>query len=651
MYVLTRDEVEEAVVYIRERGAFAFDVETRGADRINPRVAEVTWLSLATEDHSWVIPMGHPNGETTSVRLKPNKKGAARLARGVAYEDLNPRYDLSKEEERVFGPTPKQLSKAEVFGVLRPIFFDPDIEKIGHNIKFDLKAVAKYYGGVPPVPPYYDTVVGTWVRDVSYFDYALKTCAKKILKVEVEKGVGENVDLYGIDEVAKYSLIDARVTWDLYAALESWFEGQPRSQRLIRDLEMSVLEPVLQMEMTGVLVDEPLLREIGDELRADITVAEANAIRMAGPIDGKPFNVASNRHKQIVLYGRRGMKPKVLTPAGRKKADAGEELTISDYSVNAEALAEMEGDALVDQITHYQRLSKLYGTYVLPYIGGYKEKDGVREEIKPRLERGRIFAEFKQHGAESGRFASANPNLQNIPNRSAEGRRLRGVFVADPGQAFVVADFSQIEPRIIASLSGDKTMIETYRDGGDVYQVVADRLGVDRRIGKELVLSIAYGVGPTKISARTGLSTQQARDLMEFFSEEFRAVPKHKAMVINKARRRRGSETILGRFRPLPHIKYGTRDEIAKAERQAYNHRIQGSAADVMKMALVGIYDTLPSEARLLLTVHDEVVVSVPEHLVEDVSHIVKAQMEAVDLFTVPLVAEVGSGHSWGEAH
>jgi DNA polymerase-1 len=454
----------------------------------------------------------------------------------------------------------------------------------------------------------------------------------------VEKGVGENIDLYSFEEVAEYSAQDSRVTWDLWVFLESRFT-QRRAQAL-RDLEMSVLEPVLEMEAEGTRIDVPRLTEIGDALRTDTDVAHRNAVREAGPIEGKPFNIGSNPQKQQVLYGKRRLKPTKLTPSGKKRAKKGEALSISDYSVDAEALADLGHDTLVQHIQTYQSKSKLLSTYIDPYLG---------EES--RLEGNRIHTSFNQTGAESGRFSSSGPNLQNIPNRSEDGRRLREVFVSDEGETLVVADYSQIEPRIIASLAGDKTMTDTYYDGGDVYQVVADRLSVSRPVGKELVLSIAYGVGPAKISARTGLGVLEARELLHFFAQEFSAVPKHKAAVINKARRMKYAETVLGRRRPLPAFRSRSRDEVSKAERQAYNHRIQGSAADVMKMALVGIYDNLPPEARLLMTVHDEVVVSAPEDMADEVGDIVKKQMEAVDLFTVPLVAEVGSGHRWSEAH
>jgi DNA polymerase-1 len=328
---------------------------------------------------------------------------------------------------------------------------------------------------------------------------------------------------------------------------------------------------------------------------------------------------------------------------------------VHDWSVDHATLSHYRGRSpLVDALLEYSSVNKLHGTYVLPYLGGAPARaDG--ETAKPVVSRlgrdKRIYAQFKQHGAESGRFSSANPNLQNIPSRSAEGKKLREVFVADPGHLLVVADYSQIEPRIIASLSGDATMIRTYRDGGDVYEAVADRMGVTRSIGKELVLSIAYGVGPQTISVRIGCTPQEARDLMGFFNDKFPAIAVHKNRVLQRTRRHRYAETVLGRRRPLPAIAWADEAKRAAAERQAYNHVIQGTAADVMKIALVNIHAALPDGAAMLMTVHDEVMVQCPEGQQDVAIDVVRREMEAArpSAIVVPLVADVNTGRNWAE--
>ena len=635
------EQLAEIVQRVTEVGGFAFDVETMGTDRGNPRKGRVTWLSIATDGYAWAIPMGHPNGELIYEWPKLNAKGKDRFYRlGKCYSELNPKYDFSVETHRLFEDPPPQLSRIVVFRALRPIFFSEDLEKVGHNVKFDIHAVSQHYPEMI-APPYYDTHIAAWLKDVTKRgNLKLDDLAEEMLGMKVEKGVGKEIERHAFSVVAHYGALDAHATWLLYRYMEENIFAPSRTLALLRDLEMSVLEPVLEMEANGTRIDTDALAVAGQRLRRKIRNSEEAAMSLAG----RPFNINSNPDKQQLLYNDLGLKPTKLTPGGRKKPEG--QRTIKDFSVDHESLEALVGGrhtGLIEQILAYQKFSKLYGTYVVPYVGD--------EDRPSALDRGRIHTQFVQTGAESGRFSSRNPNLQNVPSRSEDGRLLREVFVADDGEMLVVADYSQIEPRIIASLSGDKTMIQSYLDGGDVYQTVADRLGVTRPVGKELVLSIAYGVGPAKISARTGLSQREAKDLMTFFAEEFRAIPRHKASVIVKARRTGYAETVLGRRRRLPHIRLSNYELAGKAERQAYNHRIQGSAADVMKLALVGIYDVLPVEARMLMTVHDEVVVSAPEHMAEEVGSVLRTQMEAIDLFTVPLVASVGIAHSWGGAH
>lgn len=942
--IVTQPErLDEIVDVCTQTKAFAFDVETMGPDRGNPRKGWVTWLSIATHKHVWVIPMGHPNGEVlltdpdlSATGLKRKANHLRRHGRGLLYEEYNPSSNFLKEPRVIFGPPPVQLRRGEVFPVLEPIFFDEDIEKIGHNVKFDLHAVGQHYGEIP-APPYYDTHVAAWLHDVTKRGkLGLADCIQRYLGWKMVKGVGEKIEKHAFSEVAKYSGLDASGTWDLRNHLEINVYGSDPVLARLRDLEMSVIEPVMEMESAGTRIDIDVLRGIGAALEQRIDAAEKVCIGMAGGrIDGKPFNLRSNRHKQIVLFDRRKLTPTVLTPKGKEKSNAGRELTSADYSVNADALNDVSHDPMVQQLQAHAMLTKLHGTYVIPYLGGEVRRTVAGKEkiehVESRLENGRIHTQFVQTGAESGRFScvagdtrlitsrgeftfeeylpvegdrvlthegrwrpvvrkiykgmdfmylvrsarggkltctadhrvltptgwvrvvdlsigdevlhvseqvvrersgqrggradrlqggrqanrqgssttagdnraqraahragapvaggvpggegtavltledgnqepyagqewfpapqlrggdrgwprlldeegersvrtvapdrdggtagvrstsssedggrpphrreqekqrsgqpgsrdqrgsqdfaqddwvveisplgpmgvwdievegdhsytahgflnhnSRSPNLQNVPNRTPEGRQLRKIFIADPGHRLVVADYSQIEPRIIASMSGDRTMVDTYRSGGDVYQAVADRMSVSRQAGKTLVLAIAYGVGPSKIANDIGCSMTEAKGLMNYFASEFPAVQRHKAKVITKARREMQSTTVLGRVRRLPEIRSRDLATASKAERQAYNHRIQGSAADVMKLALVGIYDALPSDARMLMTVHDEVVVSAPEAHARLVGEIVKTQMEAVDLFHVPLVAEVGIGHTWSDGH
>lgn len=663
--ITTSEQLDALVEDYSNLEAFAFDVETTGDNRLNPRRAQMLWLCLATTGRCDVIPMGHPHGDLISERPAPVLTGRRKLDKGKTYEELRPS-DLSRSVmERVWTPAPVQLSHTEVFTALRSVFMS-DATKVGQNVKFDLHSVGQYLGELP-APPYFDTHIATWLLDVSKKGgRSLDDLTRQFLGYDMTKGVGENVVEYGFNTVAAYSYLDGRYTWLLYQHLIERFAAlSPDTQKLLA-LEMEVLEPTMMMESSGVRIDVGILGSLDMLFRDNIEAAKAMCMYQAG----RTFNLNSPKDKQELLFkpkssGGQGLRIHKLTASGEKRVSAGEKPTIYDASTDAESLAYYPHNELVAQMQTYASFTKLLGTYVTPYLGGEKVsttngKSKV-EEVPSQLDGGRIYGRFNQTGAESGRYSSSAPNLQNIPNRTEEGKKLRSVFVPDKGHVLICADYSQIEPRIIASLAKDKTMLQVYRDGGDVYQAVADRLSgptsghqITRAVGKELVLSIAYGIGPESIGARTGLTMREAKELMEYFTSHFRSIPAHKNAVIAQARRRRYAETMFGRRRPLPGLFWNKPGERSKAERQAYNHTIQGSAADLMKFALVKVYDALLDwpEARLLLTVHDEVVITAPKAEAEQIAASVKEQMESIgkSRLAVPLVADVGMGLSWADA-
>jgi len=652
--ITTVDALDEMVKDYLMSEDFAFDIETMGDDRDNPLVTHVIWLSLANDLRSDVIPMGHPNGALISTRKKPNKKGRDRMDRGIAYEDLNPKYDLSVEDEFEFAPPPDQLDRGVVMDALRPLFESETILKIGHNVKFDIHGMSKYFPyGVQG--PFFDTLIASWLFDsrrvkgkmIGIGGLSLADCVKREFGDTLVKGVGKMIERHSFMEVAKYALLDAEATHDLYVSLTKKFT--PQIKRLM-DLEMGVLEPVLEMERSGVHIDTGVLREVDEEVTVEVADLEERMYRLAH----RRFNPRSNKDKQEILFlpkseGGQGIRSSKLTPAGVEKAAKGLDTTIYDKSVDNEVLEANSSNPMVSLLLDHGRRVKLHGTYVVPYLGGVPI--GSIKYKPSQLRNGRIYGQFKQSGTESGRFSSSNPNLQNIPSRTREGRIIRSAFTAYPGEVMIAADYSQIEPRIIASLAEDPTMIDAYLSGGDVYQTVADRMGVTRQVGKTLVLAIAYGVGPTKISGDIGCTMAEARSLMDFFRRSFPKIEAHKKGVIRDSKRRGYSETIFSRRRVLD-FKSTREDVRAMAERQAYNHLIQGSAADIMKIALINVYAALPDAATMLMTVHDEVVLSCPPDLVEEVKSIVVEEMEGSRpnrIIKVPLVAEVKSGHSWAD--
>ena len=663
--ITTQEQLDEFVRYYSKVEAFAWDVETIGDNRLYPVINDVCWISFATEGRVDVIPMGHPNGELEGHDKPLLLPGQRRLAEGKPILESHYSKDQRKWKPK-FGEAPEQLTPRQVFDAIEPIMFGSAL-KIAHNAKFDLKSVAKYYKGKVPLKPHFDTLMAAFIiNNLNKFDLGLAACVKRELGIVVEKGVGENVALHAFSEVAKYSGIDAEVTWKLYQSLAPKITGN--LQKVWR-LEMDVLGALCDMELTGAYLDQDALKTLAEEVEKGKIAAEAKCYKEAG----KAFAINSVPAKQLLLFGsENGQKPRlpapnpkfktVLTPKGQEAYKAGQPLTEVHYSVSAEALEFHRGkDALVDAILEYQDLNKLMTTYVTPYTGGdVKRVTNGKEKITQRkslLINGRVHTNFKAHGAETGRFSSSEPNLQNIPSSGEYGKLVRNLFVAPPGYKLVVADYSQIEPRIIASFSKDPVMVENYMTGGDIYTTIGDTMGVDRKAGKVLVLAISYGVGPDKIAASVGCTVKEAKDLLNRFEAKFSSIAQYKAKVIRMAKQA-GSipfvETMFGRRRYIPDLKSSEFGLLGRAERQAFNTMIQGSAADLMKLALVRAHSCFVNEpdVNVILTVHDELVTISPENKANEVAEAIRESMEGIKLsnITVPLIADVKIVDKWGEA-
>jgi DNA polymerase-1 len=300
-------------------------------------------------------------------------------------------------------------------------------------------------------------------------------------------------------------------------------------------------------------------------------------------------------------------------------------------------------------------------TYVTPYTGGeVKRVTNGKEKIVDRkslLINGKVHTNFKSHGAETGRFSSSEPNLQNIPSRGEYGKLVRNLFIAPKGYKLVVADYSQIEPRVIASFSNDEQLVNNYQDGGDIYTLIGNTMGLDRKAGKVLVLALSYGIGPDKIATSIGCSLKEAKALMNSFEAQFHDVTKYKAKEIRLAKQRAPIpyvETIFGRRRYLPDLLSKEQGLLSRAERQAFNTIIQGSAADIMKLALVrahSCFKDMPN-INVILTVHDELVTVTPEENAEETAEAIRISMEGIKLkeISIPLLADVQIVDKWGEA-
>jgi DNA polymerase I-like protein with 3'-5' exonuclease and polymerase domains len=663
--ITTEAQLQEFVDAYSKVDAFAFDVETIGENRIYPIINDVCWISFAIEGRVDVIPMGHPNGSFLFHTKPVLLEGKRRIAAGKPLTDVHYSKN-SKLWVPVFDDAPVQLTPAQVFRAIEPLMFS-DALKIGHNVKFDLKSVAKYFRGRVPTKPFFDTLMASFIaNNLTKNNLGLAACVKRELGIDVEKGVGANVAEHSFEDVAKYSGIDAEVTWKLYEKLVPQLVG---SLSRVWKLEMDVLAALCDMEQAGAYIDEAQLDSLAEQISADKQAAEARAYKIVG----KAFSINSIPEKQRLLFTEiDGNKPRIkpnvniptsLTPKGKDAKRAGEELVPAYFSVSADALEFHRGkDALVDALLEYQDLNKLMTTYVTPYKGGsVKHVTNGKEKITERkslLINGRVHTNFKAHGAETGRFSSSEPNLQNIPSSGKYGKLIRNLFIAPPGCKLIVADYSQIEPRVIAAFSQDPIMVENYLNDGDIYTTIGDTMGVDRKAGKVLVLAISYGVGPDKIASSIGCTVTQARDLLKNFEQRFRNIPLYKARVVALARNRSPVpfvETIFGRRRYIPELTTATeRGLISRAERQAFNTVIQGSAADIMKLAIARAHSCFVDEPdiNVVLTVHDELVTICPEDRAEEAAEAIRVSMEGIHLkeITLPLKAEVYIVDKWGEA-
>jgi DNA polymerase-1 len=662
--ITTLEQLNEFVEHYSGVDAFAFDVETIGENRLYPVINDVCWISFATEGRVDVIPMGHPNGKLTGYDKPLLLAGQRRLAEGKPVLDSH----YSKDERKwtpKFGEAPEQLTPAVVFKAIEPLMFSDKL-KIGHNVKFDLKSIAKYYKGKVPSKPFFDTLTaGFVINNLVKNNLNLKDSVKRELGIDMDKGIGENVALHSFSDVANYSGIDADLTWKLYKSLAPKITGNLSK---VWKLEMDVTAALCDMELTGAYIDTETLEELAEQIQRDKEAAKAKAFKIAG----EAFAINSVPAKQKLLFtAEDGKSPRitpnpkfknVLTTKGVEAQRAGQELTSAHFSVSADALEYYRGkDELVDALLEYQDLNKLMTTYVTPYAGGTVEREtnGKKTvtERKSLLINGRVHTNFKSHGAETGRFSSSEPNLQNIPSSGDYGKLVRNLFVAPPGHKLVVADYSQIEPRVIASFSQDQLLVDNYLTGKDIYTTIGDTMGVDRKAGKVLVLAISYGVGPDKIATSIGCSVNEAKQLLRDFEAKFSSIAKYKGKVVRLAK---GSgpvpfvETIFGRRRYIPDLLQRDTGLLARAERQAFNTVIQGSAADIMKLALVRAHSCFINEPdiNVILTVHDELVTITPEDRADEVAEAIRISMEGIQLkeIIVPLIADVQIVDKWGQA-
>src|ERR1700741_5104413 len=452
--ILTEEALRKEVAYFLKQDAFAWDTETMDGTspdtRGVPTRNTVVWISMATHGRTIVIPIGHPNGDVL-------------LRKG--FSKKNPETKKMEKFFPIYNEAPQQLKPSVVFEILRPLFFNKRIKKIAHNATFDFISVEKYFGAIPSAPME-DSIVFQWLLDENIGQMAagpkrpmgkgLKLLTKWYYAVDYDKEeVGKQIELHPFSKVARYSLLDARYTWLLWKRFSKGLLEEELWP--ITALENQVTEVCSHMGLVGAPVDVQAIEELKVDLTRRLEVIEAKIYRAAG----KVFNINSNPQKREILFGYKKDGGQALKPVKFSKKT-------KEPSTDAETLAKYVGNPVVDALLEYQEVSKILNTYVIGYIGD--EENG-----KPcRIFNGRIHTDLVQYGTVTGRFSSREPNLQNIPRPDTDlGKKIRGLFMAPPGYRLLVADYGQMELRILASMIGYGGLYDGFQAGIDAHTQTA----------------------------------------------------------------------------------------------------------------------------------------------------------------------------------
>ncbi len=598
-------DIPELVRRLRGVPLLALDTETSSID---PHDAELIGLSLAASPSEvWYLPFAHrpPSGE---LAAPPPVKNLPAL-RDPA---LAPLVDL---------------------------LTDPTVRKAGHNIKYDWQVLRG--AGVELAGVAYDSMLASFVLDPGRRSHAidnlsLEHLGRAMQSYEDVAGKGKTQIPFAevpVESAARYSGADAGTV----LALHEFFApslAETAMEPLLREIEMPLVEVLTNMEWQGIAIDRELFARLGEELGADLRRLEAECAQ----VSGCELNINSPRQLATILFEKHQLPVLKRTKTGPS----------TDADV-LEQLAAM-GHELPRLILEYRELQKLKSTYV----------DTLPQSVNRRT--GRIHTSFNQTGAATGRLSSSDPNLQNIPVRTARGEAIRRGFVPRSGWTFLVADYSQIELRIMAHLSGDPAFIEAFRQGGDIHRqtaalifsVPADRVTPDMR-GRAKTINFAtiYGQGAFALSRQLGISQDEARSFISRYFERFAGVRAFLDRQIQLARERGYVETLFKRRRYIPEVRDRNFNMRAYGERNAQNSPLQGSAADLIKLAMIRISDAIQEEglrSRMLLQVHDELVFEVPPDEVDQMRDLVRSHMEQVVALDVPLVVDIGVGPNWLEA-
>ncbi len=540
-----------------------------------------------------------------------------------------------------YAGAPPQLATARVLERMRPWLESADKIKVGQNAKYDRHVFANH--GVTVRGVAHDTLLQSYVLQ-SHQRHDMDALATRFLGasglLQYTDVAGKGATMIPFDQVevqraTDYSAEDADVTLQLHHALLPRVEKEPKLARVYADIEIPVASVLLTMERNGVRVDTAMLAQQGNELGQKMLDLERKAHELAGG----PFNLGSPKQLCEILFERLKLKVVKKTPSGVPSTDE-------------EVLEKLAQDhPICKTLLEHRGLSKLKSTYT----------DKLPRMINPKT--GRVHTNYAQAVAVTGRLSSTDPNLQNIPVRTAEGRRIREAFVAPPGSKIVSADYSQIELRIMAHLSGDASLIDAFAAGEDVHRHTASEVfdtprdqvtSEQRRYAKVINFGLIYGMSAFGLAQNLDIERAAAQSYMEKYFARYPSVAKYMERTRNEARERGYVETVFGRRLWLPDIGSSNQARRQAAERQAINAPMQGTAADLIKMAMIAVQDWLERErlaTKLIMQVHDELVLEVPESELDRVKSNVETLMTGVAKLDVPLVVDAGVGDNWEEAH
>ncbi|ERI52457.1 hypothetical protein N878_18935, partial [Pseudomonas sp. EGD-AK9] len=539
---------------------------------------------------------------------------------------------------------PQQLDRDRVLNALKPILEDPAKAKVGQHAKYDINVLAN---ATPPIAVQgvaFDTMLESYVLDSTATRHDMDSLALKYLNhstIRFEDIAGKGAKQLTFDQIAleqagPYAAEDADVTLRLHQELWRRLEAVPSLAKVLREIEMPLVPVLARIERNGALVDAKLLGEQSVELGDKLVELEREAFAIAG----EEFNLASPKQLGVILYEKLGYP--VISKTAKGQPSTAE-------AVLAE-LAEQDFE-LPKVLMQYRSLSKLKSTYT----------DKLPEQINPRT--GRIHTSYHQAVAATGRLSSSDPNLQNIPIRTAEGRRIRQAFVAPKGYRLLAADYSQIELRIMAHLAKDEGLLDAFRHDRDVHKATAAEVfGValeevssdQRRKAKAINFGLIYGMSAFGLAKQIDVDRKQAQAYIDRYFARYPGVLSYMERTRAQAAEQGYVETVFGRRLYLPEIHAQNQAMRKGAERAAINAPMQGTAADIIKRAMIAVDAWLQDsgiDARIILQVHDELVLEVREELVEEVGAQIKALMGGAAELDVPLLVEVGVGANWDEAH